>query len=263
MVQLLNTFSDWTLFFLLSAFFILFSIACVHVVRYFIPLQILRDENPVLGSIGSIIGIIYGVLAGLTALFLINNVTYTADAVLKEASASANIYRDTSLLGSKTSASTKAKIEKYLHHVIDVEWPKMRSGKKILIDGDLIIDSIANEIILYSQVDRSADKLVLHDLLEDLKSLYDARHLRIHMASSSLNVEIWVVLLVGTFLTLAINCLFGMNYYLHLFAVSAAALLAASIIFLILTLDNPYQGEFAIQPDAFNELLLLIQQQKT
>jgi hypothetical protein len=57
---------------------------------------------------------------------------------------------------------------------------------------------------------------------------------------------------------IGINFLFGMNLYMHILTTSASALMASSIIFLLLTLDKPFQGEFVIEPDAFKALLTYI-----
>jgi hypothetical protein len=59
-------------------------------------------------------------------------------------------------------------------------------------------------------------------MLQEVRVLYDARQQRIQMSYFQLNPEIWVVVVLGTILTLCINYLFGMNFYLHVFTVSAA-----------------------------------------
>lgn len=253
--------SDIYLFVLLSCFSVFFSILAITVVRYFISAELRHKANPVIGNVSALISLIFGVLAGLTALYLINNISYTADAVLREANAVANIYRDSKWLNEPVRTNIQAQTMSYLKEVINVEWPLMQQDKKIDGEGISIIDSISNELYHYNPANNTG-ALIIHDMLEEIKSLYNARELRIHTSYSALNLEMWIVILIGTVLTIAINYLFGINFYLHIITVSAAALMASSMVFLLVTLDRPFQGEFAIQPDELQAVLTLIQTDK-
>jgi hypothetical protein len=136
---------------------------------------------------------------------------------------------------------------------MDKEWKEMKEGHRVSNQGDLIIDHMADQIYLYKGNGHS-EALVVPDILQEVKTLYNARQQRIHLSFSALSPQIWLVIIIGTILTLAINYLFGMNFYLHIVSVSAAALMAASIIYLLITLDRPFQGDFIVEPDAFKEL---------
>ena len=63
---------------------------------------------------------------------------------------------------------------------------------------------------------------------------------------------------MGTLLTLFITYLFGMHRRFHLFVVIGTALMTSSMIFLLIALDRPFQGEFAITPDMFQSVLVTI-----
>lgn len=242
------------LFLLLNIFFISISIVGVFLVRRFTKVEVRYRDNPVLGNIGSLIGIIYGVLAGLTALYLINNVNYTNEAVQREANSVANIYRDSQWLSEPVKTQIKNSAKNYLNEVITIEWPMMKKGETLSSEGENLINSIANEVNRYMHLYPS-EKLVMQDMLEEVKTLYNAREQRIHMSVSSLNSEMWVVILIGTILTISINYLFKMKLKIHVISVSAASLMASSMVFLLLTLDRPFQGEFVIEPTALQFVL--------
>ncbi len=257
MFEFLFHLSDVALFFIISGTAIFISIVAIFLVRHVIPLRLRLQDNAVLGNVCNLVSLIYGVLAGLTALYLINNLSYTSDAVQREANSVANIYRDAAWLNEPTQSIMNTELKKYLNQTINVEWPLMKDGKDVPHDGDLIINNIADQLHAYSKIDPS-ELLIQRDMLEEIKSLYNARQARISMSNSELSAEIWEVILIGTFLTLGINFLFGMNFYLHIFTVISAALMAASMIFLLLTLDRPFQGEFVIEPDALKSVLVLM-----
>lgn len=260
MLAYLTQMSDLPLFLLLSIVLMSVSITAVYLIRRFVPAKILHKDDVVIGHIGSLTGIIYGVLVGLMALYLINNINYTAAAVQRESSAAANIYRDSKWLKEPARASIQASVKEYIHNAIDVEWPEMEKGLSVNHDGDRMIDDIARRLSSYTIVTQ-AELLITRDLLEEIKILHDARQQRIHMIASALTPDIWLVIIVGTILTLGINYLFGINLYLHIITVSAASLMCASMIFLLLTLDCPFQGEFIVEPDAFRSLLTHIENQ--
>lgn len=250
--------SDITIFILLSSTAIVISIIAIFLVKQFIPIDFRYKDNSVIANTSSLINVLYGVLAGLTALYLINNNSYTTDAVQREASAVANVYRGSQYLQGNKKTNIQNEIVKYLKNVIEVEWPAMSIGQHVSNEGDRIIDNISADI--HASIHTDLDQVMIeHDLLGEVRNLYNARHQRIQMSYAQLNPEIWVVVILGTILTLCINYLFGMNFYLHVFTVSAAALMAASMLFLLVSLDRPFQGEFNIEPSAFKALLGQIQ----
>jgi len=147
----------------------------------------------------------------------------------------------------------------YLTAVINDEWPVMKAGGRVGYADNKMIIQMANLLINYSQNISNSEMLVVRDALEEVKDLYNARETRLHMSRYTLNMEIWLVIIIGTFITLGINYLFGMNFYLHIIAVSVVSIMAASIIYLLISLDRPFQGDFGIEPNAFKAVLTLIQ----
>jgi hypothetical protein len=252
------TFSDKVVFLILSIFFIGISIVIVLLMQNFIHQDMRRQHNEIIGNVSALIGLINGVLVGLTALYLINNLSYTGDAVQREANAVANLYRDSSWLQEPMRTTIKNEISAYLNSVIDLEWPEMKNGDKVSEKADANIENISHDLRAYNNFSNS-ELLILHDMLDEVKALYNARETRIQMSYDSLNTDLWVVILIGTLLMVAVNFLFGMNIYFHLATVTATALMAAAMIFLLITLDKPFQGDFVIEPGAYQQILNSIQ----
>lgn len=250
MYQLLVQMSALKLFIILTSITITLSMIAVFMIRKIIIIKPEYKDDPILGSIATLIGTIYGVLAGLTALFLVNNINYTADAVQREANSIADIYRYSKWLKEPQRSLIQADIHAYINNVINVEWPSMKSGHPLDSAGDETIEKITSELITYKPTSTS-ESLLTHDMLDQLRLLYDARQQRIHMSNAKLNPEIWFVILVGTILTMGINFLFRMKIYLHIIAICATGLMLSSMVFLLLSLDRPFQGEFVIEPEAF------------
>jgi hypothetical protein len=258
LIDYLATYTDKELFVILTVCFIGVSIITVLLMQVFIHQDTRHSHNEVIGNVSSLIGLIYGVLAGLTALYLINNLSYTGDAVQREANAVANLYRDSSWLKEPARATIKNEIANYLSTVIKLEWPQMKNGDQVSENADINIENISRDLRAYNSFSNS-ELLILHDMLDEIKALYNARETRIQMSYESLNVDLWAVILIGTVLMVSINFLFGMNIYFHIATVTATAMMAAAMIFLLITLDKPFQGDFVIEPTAYQQLLNTVQ----
>lgn len=240
---------DTLVFACLSVFTIFISIAVIFLVRRHVPLTMRYQDSAGIANTSALISIIYGVLAGLMALYLINNINYTSDAVQREANSLANLYHSSQWLKEPTRSAIQEDVKGYLDQVIGVEWLALKQGKIPGHKGKYIIADMMQQLSQYNIVTNS-ETLIMQDILDEIKNLYNAREQRIHMSYSQLSPEAWVVILIGSILTIAINFLLGMNFYLHLLTVTFVAIMTSSMVFLLITLDRPFQGEFGVQPDA-------------
>lgn len=254
MIDYLYQTSDLNLFLILSSFFIAISILALLLIKKFWPVHLRYQENAVVGCTSALVSVIYGVLAGFATLHLINNYNNATDALQREANATANLYRDSRELNEPLRTKIHTNIKQYLTEVIKVEWPLMNAGKTINTDGDLIIQNTLDELNRYAN-GKGIEPLIIADMITVSRNLYDARQNRIQLSYASLNNEVWVVILVGTILTLCVSYLFGVNFYLHIFIAVGAALMTASIIFLLISLDKPFQGDFIVGPEILNSVL--------
>ncbi len=252
----LYSLSDLSIFFILVAATITISILAVLFDKHFVFEKLRYKDNPTIGSISSLIGIIYGVLVGFVALYLINNQDHASVAVQREASASANIYEGSKWLPEPYQTLLQKDITRYIQTVINKEWPRMSNFETVSPDGDYIIEKILADLKPYAPASTS-EAVNLQNLLTSANSLYDARHARIGISSSQLSPELWEVIMIGTILIIAINYAFRVNFSLHLFATCSFAVMAASMLFLLVTLDRPFQGEFVVGPGAFQQVLNL------
>lgn len=259
MFEYLYHISDTALFLILSISAISISISAIFLLRRILNVDLSYEDNTSLGYLSSLVGIIYGVLVGLTALYLINNNNAASEVAQAEANGVADVYHDSNWLKEPAQSKMHAYIAKYLNHVIYTEWPEMKNGDPIHSEGNLILDNMENELKIYAEKNHD-QALIIRDMIQRMRTLYDARQQRLRLSFSALNSAIWIVVLIGTVLTIAINYLYRMSFYLHLITVSIAALMASSMIYLLMTLDRPFQGDFVVQPDAFIALLAHLDQ---
>lgn len=254
MIAYLYQTSNFNLFMILSCFFIAISILALYFIKLFIPLHLRYQENAVVGCTSALIVVIYGVLAGFATLYLINSNNSAADALQREANSISNMYRESRGLSEPVRTEVQLNLKRYLTEVIKLEWPLMNAGKSVTNRGDFILQDISDELHS-AKINSGTESLILADLLVVTRNIYDARQQRIELSTRSLSNEVWVVIIAGSILTLVVSYLFGVNFYLHIFIVIAAALMTSSILFLLIGLDKPFQGDFIVGPEIYNQVL--------
>ncbi len=245
MIDYLYQTSDLNLFLILSTILIGISMAALFLIRAFFPFHLRYQEDQVIGCTSALIIVIYGLLAGFATSYLITNNNTASAAIEQEANAITNLYRDAQLLTGSTNQKIQVDLKNYLNEVLDQEWPLMSQGKTIPFDGNNLIKQLASDIAAY----KTSSPAMLNQLaaMQTLtQTLYDARQQRIELSYVSLSNEIWVVIIIGTLLSLCVSYLFGVNFYLHIFIVVAAAIMSVCIMFLLISLDKPFQGESVI-----------------
>src|SRR5690349_16209033 len=131
MIEFLYQQSNLNIFIIVALLTIAMAYLTMFVIKRFLTLRETYEDNTVVSNISSITGIVYGVLAGLSALYLLDNISYTKQVVQREANAAANIYMDSRSLSSAAGKNIQLVLRDYLQIVIDDEWKLMREGKVI------------------------------------------------------------------------------------------------------------------------------------
>jgi hypothetical protein len=148
----------------------------------------------------------------------------------------------------------QTKLKEYLDTVINVEWPLMSVGKIAEHDSTTNIMQLFHVIHKFNH-DGQANVFLIQDLFGEVKTLYNSHEHRVQMSKVSLSKDLWIVILVGTFLTVASNFFFRMHMRLHILLLIAEVVMASSMIFLLITLDKPFQGQFNVDAQSFQTLL--------
>ena len=257
MPSFMYTLPDFIVFFILVAFTVAVSIVFIFVNKKIIYRKLHYRDNAAISSISALIGIIYGVLVGFLCLYLITNQDHASQAVQQEANALENIYLQSTWVKQPLRDVLHQDLLHYIDEVVNKEWPVMNSFKKLGLEGDRLILKILDDVKKF-EPKTNAENIVFDNMSRSVNELSNARHERILMSYAALAPELWEVVLLGTVLIIAINYAFRVNFYLHLFGTFTFAIMAASMLFLLVTLDTPFQGEFAVTADSIKDVSNLI-----
>lgn len=248
---------SFLLFALINVVFITISVVALAVLKRYSTSEDAYHANEVMGYISATICILYAVLVGFIALYLLDNFSKADESTKFESSRVASIYYDTKLLAEPLRTQIQTDINDYLHTVVNVEWPAMQKGTAIKAEDVSTMSTIINKLQSY-RANSNTEFFAMQEAFRDIKALYEAREDRLHMADAALRDDIWFVIFVGAFLTIAVNYTYGMRFALHLESIIATAVIVASSIYLVVALDHPFQGEFCVNADAFHAVMNMI-----
>ena len=100
------------------------------------------------------------------------------------------------------------------------------------------------------------DQMRYNEMLEQLHDLGNARRERLLAAGQGLPPILWVVLILGGVITVGFTYLFGLeNTSVHLLMVGSLAMIISLSLFTVATLNQPFNGDVRIHPDAFEQVL--------
>lgn len=202
-------------------------------------------------AIHAFVGVLYAVLLGLIVVAVQSGYHDVERAVMLEASATGDLYRN--LHGLEHPESLQAAVRDYIRQVIEIEWQQVREGKHDDRTWALI-DKLAYDIIELHPT-TAHDQLLYPQLLSDMDSVLDARRERLFLGQQGISVITWVIISVGAVITLGFACFFPIaRLWTHLLMVGLMSALFGLMISLIVSMDRPLWGQFSVEPDAFIKL---------
>lgn len=252
MISLLNYFPPMVVLFGLTSIITAFCIGLTLLIRYR-GWTLIQEHSDSAAAIYSFVGIAYGVLLGFVVVSIWEHYREVEEAIMKEANAVGDLYRNLDGINQASSKHFQLKLQNYLNQVINEEWPIIQNGGRNK-STRAFIEDLARELIdFHPAADHEA--LVYRKLLSDMDGVLNERRQRIFLGTHGIRTDTWVVIVAGAVITLGFACFFPFNRLrTHLLSTGAMAAVFGFIISLIVLLDTPLLGRYAIQPDAFIDL---------
>ncbi|HEU5469238.1 MAG TPA: hypothetical protein VFV67_01185 [Actinophytocola sp.] len=212
------------------------------------------DENAAEG-IGGVFTIVAGVQAVLMAFVLISlfdTVGSARSGSFTEANALVGVYWAGDSLPEPARTQIQELTRSYTNTVIEQEWPSMREGEPVATAGwdqleriRVTIDSAPTEN------DWQSDRKT--EAASQLWTVYEARQSRLGAAGESgVSAVLWITLLVGSLLTIALPYLFYVpKLHVHIVMIAVLTGTITLLLFSIYQLQNPFGGGAPVDPDAF------------
>ncbi|MGB9255858.1 MAG: DUF4239 domain-containing protein [Candidatus Korobacteraceae bacterium] len=207
-------------------------------------------HNDQIGWQLSVLGTTYAVILGFM-LYAVWTEFGTADAnVESEANDLVSIYWLADGLPDQQSAQLKELALRYADVAINQDWPAMSADR--VPNASLEVNARMWKVLMSIKSPSPTESTAQDHALTDLASLTQHRRIRVLESTSALPPVLWWVLVVGGCVTIASSCLFGSsNTLLHFLQVFAFSLLILLGLVAIGEINRPFQGSVHISSYPF------------
>ncbi len=245
----------WLSFCLVVAAITVLAVAGIFICRPFARKVSNKDgnSNDLISYFLSAIGVFYGITLGLIAAGTWQNFNDADDKVNLEAASVAALYRDVSAFQIQDAAILKSKLKSYVFYVIDTAWQLHRQGIAQTRGTELLTDF---QKTLYNyEPHGSREEAIFTEALKQFNSYIQLRRQRLQCVNNGIVAVVWYVIIFGAVLTLITCCLFHfVSLRLHIVMNIIIGITIGSLIHVIIMLDNPFRGNIAITPEAFENV---------
>lgn len=210
------------------------------------------EHNEAVGQVFTIVSGLHAVVLAFVLVTLFDTVGEAKEGAYSEAESVVNAYWAADSLQAPAGDEARRVGADYASTVLNQEWPRMRLGEPVGDQGWRQLERLRGVLQQAGaegdwQDDRKTEALnqlsqVTHQRQDRLNKTYD----------HGVVAVLWVVLVLGTMVTVLLPALFGGTRMLaHVLLVSIVAGALVLLLFAIFQLQNPYSGGSGVQPDAF------------
>lgn len=220
------------------------------VVRRSVHHTYLSEHNDVAGFIFAILGVTYAVVLAFVGIAEWETFSAVETAVQREAAITLNLYDQAAGFSEPGRSQLEEAAKTYAHLVATEEW-------RLLAEGRWSAEVSSHLSSMWDTVQsiepRTQSELVWYEqVIVSLKELTKHREERIIAAKTQLQPMLWLVLLVGGFITIGYTYLYGVkNAIGQIIMVAAMASMIGLVIAMIIALDHPFTGPTSVTAEAF------------
>ena len=230
------------------------TVGALWLVRHFIPLATLADNNAVGGNYLQSFASVYGVIVGFVIFVVWSQFNETRASVQREASDLADLFRVARGFEEPARAEAVALMVEYCETVATEEWAHMRCGLPSEKAAQLV-ERLGRMLVDYDpRTDRQC--ALYAAALDRFNDVSDARTCRIATSSARLPLPLWALLVGGGAVAAGSMLFFGLaSFWSHAAMASTLSGSLTFILFVVWDLDNPFFGMWNLRPTPFVDAL--------
>ncbi len=195
-------------------------------------------------------GVFYGLTLGLIAVATWQNYTEVQKLVAQEAAALRVLHANVSWYPRSVQDELNQGLLAYIDFIIEEEWPAQHQGV-LLGTGQQQLLAFRRPLMTFDPADEG-EKALHQETLQSFDRYLELRGLRLSHVGIGVPALVWLVLIVGAVLTVGITYCFSMKSLgSHVALTVILSGFLSLVIFLIVMMDYPFRGEFAVGPGAF------------
>lgn len=239
----------------LSAILVLVSAVVIGLtssvgLRTVFRLRTTREETDIAINLMQVVAAYIGILLAFAAVEVWKDFGDAQTAVHQEAATASELYRDAATYGPGTHAARR-QLRAYVQSILRDEWPQLRQGRgsasteaalaKLFEEFGKIRPSDARDSAIYSEAFSKLNDLVV------------LRRNRLIDSRAGIPAVLWLVGFIGSILTMSYGAAFAAGRY-NLLMISGISLTLGLVFLFILTVDQPFKGQFSVDSRELSRL---------
>lgn len=242
--------SSWELCLLVTSFFVAIGLIGLFATRSWVRRlhKIDHSHNDIVGYYLAAITVFAAITLGLVAVGTWETYTDVQSRVDHEAACLASVYRDATGYPEPLRTALQDDLRWYYHQVVIVGWPMQRRGIVPDVSG-VALHKFENDFMTFEPT-TERDKILDAETYRAYNELTEARRDRMNSITAELPSPVWVMVIVGAILSIAVTWFFdAASFGMHFCLSFLYSMLIGLLIYLIVSLDNPYRGRISVGPD--------------
>jgi Protein of unknown function (DUF4239) len=242
--------SNWLLGTLIVGVFTVVGLAGLYLTRPSVRRLHLIDHshNDIVGFYLAAVTVFYGITLGLVAVGTWETYSEVQNRVDHEAIAVGALYRDVGAYPEPVRSALQNDLRTYTRQVIDVGWPMQQRGIVPNNAGSALADFQRDFMSFEPTTERQ--KIIATEAYRAFNDLTESRRARLNSVTAELPGPLWLVVIAGALLSIATTWFFHTaSFKMHFWMTIMFSALIGMLIYLVVSLDNPYRGRVSVTPE--------------
>lgn len=214
--------------------------------------------NELVGQALSIFALFYGLLLGLLSISTYQSAAIAEDDVIIEATSLLAISRNAQSFDDPFRSEVRKGVLAYTKYLINEAWPEQQAGK-LPLGGDPMIKSLFDIIYGYSPQTKVQENIHA-DTIKHFNQVRTARLKRLAALVVGIPDVMWTLVWIGVVITLMLVLMLNMKFTLHIVLGGVVAFFLGVVIFLLISLDNPFRGEVGVSSEVLQSALPFLEE---
>jgi hypothetical protein len=229
---------------------VLITIVGLKIVNRVYKRDVLQETHQITSYIFNAFGLMFAVLVAFVVYINWSNYDSTQGVVYDEVNHLSNLFHLADGFGDSLRGEIKNEIINYTDIIQNDDWNSMQNMKQS-DKARVSYDKLWN-IFLKMDYDKFPNKTVYHLSALEIKNLSESRRTRYFYMEDTIPVLIWIILIVGSIMSILLSCMFAMNKKSpHYFSVMSFVFINLILLYLIYILDHPFTGRYSISAEPY------------
>jgi uncharacterized protein DUF4239 len=244
-------------FFIVSAITTFIALAGLYFVRKRYSADVLKENHEVAAIIFNAFGLFYGVLLAFVVFVTWSGYDDATKNLQLEANEVADIFHITQVFPAPANETIHQTLLDYVSSVYNHELRTMSEGEVSLHSNEAMVKLING----FYRIDENSvpNREIYAEALKRLNNLAEYRRLRIFAGNDTVPAVVWLVLLVGSVISISYTYFFGMKNIRAQYLMAGSLTVTITLILsLIYVLDHPFTGASRVSAEPLRQVMLIL-----